>query len=1279
MYLQSSEDCERLNSNESQNYLDYVQAIERIGVQFNEWEKKQQEFKTYHSQYEKAGSLLRSIGFGFPRVSILDIENSETLPTTYETQLILDEGQPLISTLESSRKNKLEKKAVLESSIQRLLAQLNTTEISLQKASSSLHRIDEYRQDELKENYSNILANQRGTSISRIFFFLLFVVLPCVWFRLDTITIFILIVTNLALIIILRLFSSDKLLSSLHDILFDSTKLQKIRRDILDSRKNQEHSLAKKVKDELEEIKSLNAQVSQLKDKLQQNIQDLEVASSQHKLNVFNHLKCFEIYILLAHQAASKSAPRDFSALSITQQASLEKLLNQWNASSSAGQPSRLLAESWQEDIWQSQYQPQTSGQAPGYLRVGQLFLENIDPTSNKATAPIEIPAMLPIRAISTPSGMSFPGHIVIMSNAQDRPVAIKAMEALALRLLTTFPVRKLKASLIDPVAMGDTFPFKSFPKSILSGQQIFTRTQDIQEELKTLVNHIEQVIQNYLGRTYATLEDYNAASQSIEEAYRYLCIADFPTAFDQRTGDELKSLITNGSRAGVYSIIHVDLSQEPLRGFDYSLFDQYCTVIRPTDDQATAFYNGQPVFQLQLFEGSWKRSMTLDQPPNSTVYQHIIQAITAAEKSVKVETIPFTGLYPTQLWAANSQQELRAPIGMTGAREHIEFWVGENDEQVTVSSGLLAGKPGAGKSYTLHSTILSLAMQYSPDELELYLLDFKEGVEFQIYVDPDRAETVNQTKELDETYALPHAKVISIESDREFGLSVLQAIQGEIELRGQRFKDAGVSELRDYRQKTGQQIARVLVVIDEFQYMFQENDAITRELNQIYEDIARRGRSFGVHLLLASQSLNIANINSRIYSYMPLRMAMQMDQTTAAIVLAEGNTDSIELLDRSGRIIYNTEFGRKSQNQLGQIADVSLAQRRDAMHRIRKQAEASEYKRAQPLIVFQGNRASKISQNGQFIKLSQLPDWLPSSALNKQIIQNPDWLSQEAPGVAWLGEAMRIGRHSQAIFRRRARSNMLLIGQSESSIFGMLGGALVSLLYSYRPTDAEFHIIDLAQNEDEESLSEMTANFQQAFQDLHSIKLGQRFPDSERGIKRAESILANLHEEFQTRKQILAADPDATKFGPSIFFIAMIGGLNRAQNLRPIDGKRGDEMSPDAQKLQEIATAGPELGIHTILWFDNAKTLQKLSGDGSHRTLLTQFDYRITMQLPAEDSRLILGEPIAQNLPALRAYFYDAALSDGFEKFKPYTIPTKTEITHYAQNLKQRSLHKPQ
>ena len=76
---------------------------------------------------------------------------------------------------------------------------------------------------------------------------------------------------------------------------------------------------------------------------------------------------------------------------------------------------------------------------------------------------------------------------------------------------------------------------------------------------------------------------------------------------------------------------------------------------------------------------------------------------------------------------------------------------------------------------------ITNLALRYSPDEVELYLIDFKKGVEFKAYA----------------THELPHARVIAIESEREFGLSVLQRLDAELRTRGDLFRDAGVQDLQ--------------------------------------------------------------------------------------------------------------------------------------------------------------------------------------------------------------------------------------------------------------------------------------------------------------------------------------------------------------------------------------------------------------------------------------------------------------------------------------------------
>ena len=109
--------------------------------------------------------------------------------------------------------------------------------------------------------------------------------------------------------------------------------------------------------------------------------------------------------------------------------------------------------------------------------------------------------------------------------------------------------------------------------------------------------------------------------------------------------------------------------------------------------------------------------------------------------------------------------------IGSQGANRSLNLALGEGVRQHV----LIAGKTGSGKSTLLHSIISSGAHHYRPDQLQFYLLDFKKGVEFKPYAD----------------IGLPHARVIGIESEREFGRSVLQRLDAELQQRGEKFRAA--------------------------------------------------------------------------------------------------------------------------------------------------------------------------------------------------------------------------------------------------------------------------------------------------------------------------------------------------------------------------------------------------------------------------------------------------------------------------------------------------------
>ena len=139
-----------------------------------------------------------------------------------------------------------------------------------------------------------------------------------------------------------------------------------------------------------------------------------------------------------------------------------------------------------------------------------------------------------------------------------------------------------------------------------------------------------------------------------------------------------------------------------------------------------------------------------------------------------------------------------------------------------------------------MHVIITSLALHYSPNELWFYLVDFKEGVEFTSY-------TKHGT--------LPHSRAIAVQSDREFGLCCLEDVEREISRRGELFRNAGCQKISEFRG-AGNELARIVLVIDEFQEFFSEDDRLATTAKQLLERIARQGRAFGIHMILGTQTL---------------------------------------------------------------------------------------------------------------------------------------------------------------------------------------------------------------------------------------------------------------------------------------------------------------------------------------------------------------------------------------------------------------------------------------
>ena len=220
----------------------------------------------------------------------------------------------------------------------------------------------------------------------------------------------------------------------------------------------------------------------------------------------------------------------------------------------------------------------------------------------------------------------------------------------------------------------------------------------------------------------------------------------------------------------------------------------------------------------------------------------------------------------------------------------------------------LIGGRSGAGKTAFLIKVLYGLSARYAPTELVLYLLDFKEGVSFTEFTPTER----------DPSW-IPQARAVGVESDREYGLAVLRELEAEMAQRSEAYKDAGVTRFADLRQ--GRPMPRIVCVIDEFQVLLQGTDRLAREAVALLESLARKGRSYGIHLILASQTIRgVESLYAKrdsIFGQFPVRVALP------------GGGDVLDPLNQAGNVLGLGQAVVNTAGGLGGPAGASRAHER--------------------------------------------------------------------------------------------------------------------------------------------------------------------------------------------------------------------------------------------------------------------------------------------------------------------------------------------------------------
>jgi S-DNA-T family DNA segregation ATPase FtsK/SpoIIIE len=862
------------------------------------------------------------------------------------------------------------------------------------------------------------------------------------------------------------------------------------------------------------------------------------------------------------------------------------------------------LFPAWDDSVWESWRPPDA---VPSGLPFGAL-----DPKLERLPQVLPEDPHLPRPDVSGtpfPALLPFPKHASVLLKATDegRGRAVEALQALMLRCLTAIPPGKVRFTILDPVGRGENFAafmHLADHEELLVTGRIWTEATHIEQRLADLTAHMENVLQKYLRNRFETLEEYNAEAGEVAEPYRILVVANFPVNFSVDAARRLVSLANSGARCGIYTFISVDAKQPLPHGFDLGDLEQACLNLEWKDGRFLWKDPDFAPFPLQL-----------ERPPGSEFVNRLMEIIGRQAKIAGRVEVPFDHVAPPPeaWWTADSRDGVFVPLGKAGATAKQYLQLGEG----TAQHALIAGKTGSGKSTLLHALITQVALHYSPDQVELYLVDFKKGVEFKTYA----------------VHELPHARVVAVESEREFGLSVLQRLDAELKFRGERYRELGVTDLAAYRQARaaangqGQNSAnlpplpRILLIVDEFQEFFVEDDKIAQEASLLLDRLVRQGRAFGIHVLLGSQTLGGAYSLARsTIDQMTVRIALQCSEADAHLILSKENS-AARLLTRPGEAIYNAANGLLEGNNLFQVVWLSDERRDDVLNKVSDLAARHHFSPDQPQIVFEGTAPSDLRRNAPLQRLLQAPPAKAPTAL-----------------TAWLGEAIAIKEPTAALFRRQSGANLLMVGQHAEAAFSMMVAALVGLAPQQPPREGNglspFYLA---------AGSSLEGPEEQFLPHLCEV-----LPVQLVSLRDLPATVTALGEEVESRHKTGAV-------GPPIFLF--LHGLQRMRDLRRAEDdfglSRREEKPSTAKQFAALVREGPVVGVFTAIWCDSFNNL----GRTLDRQTLREFETRVLFQMSAADSSNLIDSPVATKLGLHRALFYTEDQGK-VEKFRPYGLP---------------------
>lgn len=349
--------------------------------------------------------------------------------------------------------------------------------------------------------------------------------------------------------------------------------------------------------------------------------------------------------------------------------------------------------------------------------------------------------------------------------------------------------------------------------------------------------NHLKDSLREKMAKAleeYGDVAKYNDSKNRVVVPYDVVVINDYQKCVNEMS--DLDALFENGHKGGIYFILMNNLDCKSDRDIDSLMalkdFYQVLEAENFGNYSKDAFIRCTPILDTPIL--------------TKACFNYINEG--AELPQVAVASVDYDKILSKGFETIGKAMVI--PVGSSENGELVDFTI----DTVSHIHCFIIGQSGTGKSVFLHDVIIGAMAKYSPDELELYLMDFKiGGVEFNRY----RNEK--------------HVKALLVDnSDIQITLEILRDISNKMRERGKQLRASGVSNIVEYNQvNPTKKMPRIVFIADECHVMFptmnSKDTKLYREISEILQKIAKEGRSQGVHLVLATQTIAQAEISSEI------------------------------------------------------------------------------------------------------------------------------------------------------------------------------------------------------------------------------------------------------------------------------------------------------------------------------------------------------------------------------------------------------------------------------